>query len=185
MAQTSYDLDSAVALPGQVADLSNKVIVSYPAGGDIPFGAAVELQSDGTVIVPEDTTLTKLVGIAVRDDLLPQVIGGGSPGYEAGDMVPVLRVGKVYALFNGGTDAALTKAHVKHSSTTATYRGYITASAVSASAGSEITDFGGLMFVSNMSDSALCLVEVNLLGGVKTGPTGATGATGPTGPTGA
>ena len=177
-AQSTFDLDSAAAVAGQVYDMRDAVIISRPASAYVPFGRVVVEDSNGAVAVPGAASLVKVAGIALRSPARAQDLAGGSAGYAAGEMVPILRQGACYACFDGGTDAAYDPARVKHADTTTTHRGKLTASAASTASDAQITDPGMFLFIKGLADSALCLVEVNL------GTRGATGATGPTGPTG-
>jgi hypothetical protein len=124
----------------------------------------VVLASDGTVANPAATTFTKPVGVACfsPSNMQPAVPAAGFV-YKAGDMVPCLRRGRVYMSYNGGTPATLTQANIKHSSTIATYRGQVTASATSAGAGTEISDPGPVLFV-EAGPTGMWLMEVNFPG---------------------
>jgi hypothetical protein len=120
----------------------------------IEAGRLVELHTDGKVRVPQGTSLTKPVGIAVyRDTDLPG-------GYPAGAMVTIMRKGRVYAQITGSAPGELVAANVNHSSTTATDRGKLTTTNTSTTAGSEISAREGLMFV-KAGPSGLGLVELN------------------------
>lgn len=155
-AQTTFDLDPVAAFSGMAAD-KDAYRVSYQAAEDIPFGRAVTLNSDGKVELPQDTTLTKVVGVAeYKADAEPG-------GYKAGDMVRVMRRGSIYADFTGGSEASLTKPNIMHSSTTPTNRGKFTMSGTSASSGVEISNAPeGVLMVKPSGISGLCLVELNL-----------------------
>jgi hypothetical protein len=135
MAQTSFSVDSAVALPGQLADNGPHEVIEMVAAETIAPGRLVVYNaSSGKCELPQSASLDlKLVlGVAMYEATNPQAVAGGFT-YAAGDVVPILRKGRIYASFSGGTDTAYTFANVKHSSTTATDRGKFSASATSSS----------------------------------------------------
>lgn len=159
MSQTTYSLTPTVALAGQLADNGPHDIVSLPAGGTIPAGSLV-IFSAGTVILPNAATLASVVGVA-----LWKADKEAESDYAQYDMVPVLRTGRVYARFSGGTDTAYLQARVNHPSTGATastVQGVFTASATSATAGTEISVVPGAIWFREQTSSTLCLVELNL-----------------------
>lgn len=166
--QTSYSLDYAICQLGQVADGSPiKEEVSYVAAEAIPFGRMVELHTDGLrcQLPQRDASaapITKALGVAIYDATKePDTVGGG---YKVGEVVRILRKGRIYAEFSGTTDAALASASVKHSSTLATDRGKFSDAATSAVAGSEVDATGLAKFVRpiNPSQAGACLVELKL-----------------------
>jgi hypothetical protein len=173
MPQTTYALDSNPGLPGMVQDGSDvQEVVSYPAAEAIPFGRMLELDSGGTKVQLAQGTgqqIAKPVGVSVYDATkMPgdaTLAGlGYSSGYSVGDLVKVLRKGRIYAEFSGTTDAALATANVYHSSTIATNRGKFTDVAGAAGAGVEVADAVGSKFVKpvNATVAGLCIVEINL-----------------------
>lgn len=162
MSQTAYSLDSASGKLGQLADNSmSKEVVSYVCSEAIPFGRFVELHTDGKVRLPQNTgqAIAKLVGVALLDSTMEPDAGGG---YAAGDVVPVLRKGRVYAEFSGTTISPLAAANIYHSSTVATNRGKATDTAAAGGAGVEIADPEGVKFVKDPSIANVCVVELNL-----------------------
>lgn len=136
---TSYTLAPDAGVAGMIADFSSpQNVVSALANEAIPFGRIVELTatsdpgSPWTVQLPQGVTLGKVLGVAVYDAThLPG-------GYAIGEMVPVLRRGKIWIEYTGGTQLALTALNVLHSSTIATNRGKATMTATSATTGAEI-----------------------------------------------
>jgi hypothetical protein len=157
MSQTTYSTDLSAALPGMLADNGDKDIVSYPAAEDIPPGRQCVLNSDGKLELPQDTSYSKPVGVSCYLSAAPISL------YKAGDMVPCVRRGRVWAETTGSAPGELVEANVNHSSTTATHRGKFTTSAVSASAGSEISDAGPVTFV-KAGASGLAIAECNFPG---------------------
>jgi hypothetical protein len=157
VSQTSYGYaPDAEAVPGQLADNSSADVVSRIASGTIPFGCLVEEASDGTVSVPSGTSLGKVGGIALFDTTHAR------DGWVAGEAVPVLRRGRVYTAFSGGTQTNLTAAKVNHSSTIATHRGKLCAGAADTDAGEEVTALTGVVFIRSTGETDLALVEVSL-----------------------
>lgn len=162
MSQTVYNLERAVAVAGLLADNGPYDVVSYPAGENIEPGRVVVLDTDGTVGVPSATTLTKVVGVAMYRPSVEQAVGGGSAGYKTGEMVSVLRKGRIWAQFTGGTQVALGAVNVHHSSTTATNRGKFTNTVTSATAGAEITAGPEGVLTHKVGTSTLVQVSLNL-----------------------
>lgn len=161
MSQLTYSRDRAKAVPGLVSKDAAYFIVSYAAAEAIPPGRLVVLNSDGKVELPQDTSLAKPAGVSCFSPTNQQTaIPAAGFSYAAGDMVPVLRKGRIYADVQGGSPAALTPANMNHSSTTATHRGKFSASATANTAGSEISKAGPAMFV-EAGPSGVWLMEVD------------------------
>lgn len=170
MSQTTYSRERAKAVPGLISKDAQYFVVSYPAGEAITPGREVELQSDGTVKHPQATSRTKPVGVAAFSPTNQQTaIPAAGFTYAVGDMVPVLRKGRIYASYQGGTPAALTPAKVNHSSTTATHRGKFSASDASGVAGSEISPAGSAVFV-EAGPSGVWLMELDYMGQANANP---------------
>jgi len=103
--QTSYSINQAAGLPGQIADSSLvKDIESYknPAGA-VKFGYCV---TRGTnvgecrhPVLPAEVTDEKLVkGIVVASHEIESVNDGEVPGYAAESVVPVMRKGRIWVI---------------------------------------------------------------------------------------
>lgn len=165
--QTTFTVDNPICQLGQIADgTSVKEEVAYVAAEAIPFGRMVELDATGTKVqLPQGSTvnaIAKPVGVSIYDATKePDTVGGG---YKIGEVVRVLRKGRIYAEFSGTTDAALTSANVFHSSTIATNRGKFTDTAGNAGVGVEVDSQNLAKFVRpiNASQAGACLVELNL-----------------------
>lgn len=154
--QTSFSADMTVAVPGQLADCAQgQDIVTVIAVEDLYPGRLVEISS-GLGRLPQATTLGKYMGVAVY------TAGRESAVYAAGEAVPVLRKGRIYGeKSSSATEATLTAANVKHSSTTATNRGKFSADATSTTSGAEISATT-ILFVQAVSATNLALLELNL-----------------------
>lgn len=156
--QLTYALRQSEALPGMLADTGAAFVVSYQAAEDLPCGRVVVLNEAGELELPKAATLAKVVGVALYVAL--QAPGG----WKAGDLVPVLRSGRVWCEFEGGTVADLAPARVHHASTDeedmADHRGKLTASATSVAAGEEVSTFARALF-RRASAEGLALVELN------------------------
>lgn len=164
MSQTTYSRDLALAVPGLVSRSVDYLIVSYPAAEAIPPGREVVLNSSGLLQLPQSTTLTKPVGVSCFSPTNQQTaIPAAGFSYAIGDMVPVLREGRIYADVQGGSPAALVQANVNHSSTVATHRGKFSASVTTAVAGSEISQAGPVMFIET-GPTNVWLMEVDYSG---------------------
>lgn len=156
MPQSTYSLDPAAATAGQVVQ-RGAMRGRYECSEDLPAGRLAEYHTDGKLRLPQGTTLTRPMGGVPYN---PSIAPGG---YTAGtEMVPVLRRGQMWVEYAGTTPSAETAVNVMHSSTTATNRGKVTASATSTSAGSEITAVAGLICVKVDTATGLALVEFNL-----------------------
>lgn len=186
--QTSYNTDVVIGVPGQPrASTIHEMIVSYPAGEVINFGRAVAVNSSGLLQQVQETgdgLLAGLLGVSVyqpaREQAYPPTFGGAQ--YQVGEMVPVMRRGRIFAEWNGTTQGYCAAVNVNCSSTTDTNRGIFTDAAISAVAGSEIAVATGMVLYAPTGVSNLCELDINLPAAGPQGATGNTGATGPTGP---
>jgi hypothetical protein len=164
MPQTTYALDNPGAVPGMLLDKDEDVvIVAFPAASAIPFGRGVELDSLGTKVqLPQNTggPIAQFAGVSVYVDTLEP------GGYAAGDMVHVLRKGRIAVTTVGTAIAAtdaLTAANVSHKSVTATDRGKFTKAATNAGADAEVADVGAKWHrtpVTGVTD--LAVIDLNL-----------------------
>ena len=156
--QTAYTVLPAVGLSGQILDDAFNLITSYPAGELISVGRACEVVA-GVLRMCQTTgaALGNVVGVSCY-------IGAREPGqFAIGDMVPVLRRGKIFADWNGTTQVEFAVPNVNHSSTIATNRGVFTDAATSAGAGVEIAAApSGCIEVRPTGMATVCLVELNL-----------------------
>jgi hypothetical protein len=164
MPQTSYSIDNPAAVPGMLMDNDEDcVIVPFVAAGAIPFGVGLELDSSGTKVqLPQGTgaPVAQFAGVSVYKDTLEP------GGYAAGDIVHVLRKGRVAVTTVGTAPAAtdaLTAANLSHSSNTATDRGKFTKAATSGTVGSEIGDVGAKWHRNPVPGiTNLSVIEVNV-----------------------
>ena len=184
--QTTYSRFPDESYEGQLADVQDGYIASYIADGAIIPGRLLELTTDGLVRMPQGTTTgLPIAGAAVLKTAASSTAPlSTNTTYADGDVVPVLRRGRIWLCFEGGSPALGETLNVHHSSTTADHRGKVTGTTTSVVAGSEIA-VGYVQLVKFSADDERALVDVNfpaLAGSI--GPTGGTGATGPTGPTG-
>jgi hypothetical protein len=175
--QVTYQQFPNFAVPGQLADLAYNEIQSFPAAEVINPGRMVEMASDGLSIqqvqAATTTAIPNSVGIAV---LLTAREGQGAvgvtaygvqgPTYQAGEMVPVLMRGRVYAEWKGTTQTNFSMPNVYHSGTTATDRGKFTDASPSASSGTEVSNAGNFYRVRQAlpGTGSIVLVDVNLPG---------------------
>lgn len=165
MPQTNnYTLLNTGAVPGMIVDgHDDSIVVQWVASEVIPFGVAVELDSTGTKVqLPKQigTNIAQPAGIS----MYPTTYEPNATGYQIGDLVEVVRKGRVAVTTVGTAIAqtdALTAANVSHSSTTATDRGKFTKSATSGTAGSEIGDIG-VKWIGPTGITNLAIVEINL-----------------------
>jgi hypothetical protein len=194
--QTAYNLNPDIAVPGQIADLSlDNHIVSFPAGEVIEFGRAVEVDSNGVAwkVKGAGASLAagKFAGVTVFDLAREQQMAstGGSSGlagYQVGEMVPVMRKGRIYGCWDGGTGSfsqgVFVTPNINHSSTTDAnnIKGTFTGNATSSTVGSEIAaapaeivmvrDVSALVpsrgatSAGSAGPTYVCLLELNLPG---------------------
>lgn len=161
MSQTSVSLDNAVAVPGQIADvLGPRDVVTAIAYEDIPAGRVVRLRSDGTVELPLDDSGT-LYGVSLYQDTLEASLPVGDPVHKAGRPMPVMRRGKVWVSFSGGSKTQEGTANVHNDDTDATTlakAGKVTGSAVSTNVIRAGT--GKVIFTHTRGASDVACVEV-------------------------
>lgn len=179
--QTTYPMFPAFAQPGQMADLAYAEVVTFFAAEQIFPGRCVELAADGLSIQQCQQTSTTFLPLGVvqlvtaRDGtgaigISPYGVGG--PQYNAGDAVPVVMRGRMYAEWSGTTQTAFAYGttggvlHVFHSSTIALNRGKFTDTATSAGAGVEIAAAGSQFRVRQVLPGSgnIVLLDINLPG---------------------
>lgn len=157
--QTTYTLDPAVAIAGQLGDTgSDRFVMSVIAETDLKPGHFVTLNASGRAIHPADDS-GELAGVVLYESTREQSLPSGSETIKAGTAVNILRRGRVYCAFVSGTQTFLGNANISNGATAAD-RGKVTAQAVAAN--SVRAASGKVKFVRPVSASGLCLVEVNL-----------------------
>ena len=108
-AQTVYEKELAIGLPGLIYDMGNTDIDSFAAEAEIPFGAFCARGADPENQVVLGTGLA--IGVAVRTTQ-EQPFGNVAPfvgdKYNVAETVGVLREGYIWAQFDaiGGTVGA-------------------------------------------------------------------------------
>jgi len=175
--QTTFNLFPDNAEPGQIADLAYSEVTSFVAAEAINPGRVVQIASDGLSVqqlqLSSSSTVTGALGISVLRSARESsgsygvtAYGIGGLAYQAGETVPVLLRGRVYAEWKGTTQPAFGVPNVYASSTTATDRGKLTDAAASAVAGSEVaTGIHGIQSrQAEAGTSSYILVDVNLPG---------------------
>lgn len=170
--QTSVDNAPQFGQPGMPYDSSLfQDVVSKRAVQDIPAGAYVQ-------IVGGDCDLPGLTGEVSGGDggvALSSHEKATGVGYKAGDMVPVMRVGRVWVYSEtAATDAATP--YIRFTANTAPTRpigGFLNG----ADSGKAVQRTG-ITVVRGIGAAGNIVIQLNA------GAAGATGATGPTGPTG-
>ncbi len=159
MPQETYPVDPVAALAGMVVNReSGGARGRYECSEDLSPGRFAEYYpTDGKLRAPQGTTFTRPTGVVPYQSSLPP------GGYVAGEhQVQVIRRGQVWCEYGGTAPAAETAVNVMHSSTIATDRGKVTASATSASAGVEISALEGAICVKVNTTLGLALIELNL-----------------------
>ena len=104
--QTSYEINTANAVAGQVADIGFNEIDSFLAEGIVAFGVVVSRgTNDGQVAVGGDATG---IGVSVRDLAREGAANTGEVAYADKETVAVMRFGsgsKIYAVIPSGGSA--------------------------------------------------------------------------------
>lgn len=166
MPQLTYTNAPAVALAGMLADAPEQCsITSKPASEAIPPGVACVLDSAGTVSLPKGTGALppngtgSLVGVSVY-------LSASPPGsYQIGDMVPMVRKGRIWAHFVGTGATENEAMQICHASDNTNSelanRGFFSDIAASTTAGQEKTLFARGVARDGVG-STLALVEMNL-----------------------
>lgn len=135
MSQTAYTLDSAQAIEGQLfdANLQAQDIVSYVAASDISAGRMVELLGSGMIQETQSASLANLAGIAVFNSFV-KATSQASVGksYKAGEIVPVLRQGRIFVATTGAAPTAGAALNVNSNASASTDRGKATVTIVGA-----------------------------------------------------
>lgn len=168
--QTVYQVDFNAALAGQLADEADLVIDSYPANEAIAPGLVVVLSADGihcelpkTAGALATSGPGSIIGIAAYKAMAPTQNPIVTPtGYQIGDIVQVVRRGRVWASFSGTgpvTDSQVL--NVRNPSTgTITTRGMVTDAATSTVAGSEVSVMPALTVAREQTGGATGIVKM-------------------------
>lgn len=168
MPQTNYNLGLNPAQPGALlrAGKRGETIVTRISSAVIPPGVLCELDANGKAIPVQDATTggsfaPKLIGISYLDvaaveqayttfPVPPSVSGSTFAGYPIGFPVPFVRVGAIWAAWDGNTGTALPRSgaiQVIHSSTGANPQGVFTTRAAQITVGFEIDAAGAYIAV--------------------------------------
>jgi hypothetical protein len=160
MPQTVYNLDMAQQIAGLIVERGT-YNGRFSTSEAVPPGRFLELAS-GSLRLPQGTTLTAPIGVTPYFSHLPAQTDGTNNLYRSGDNPALLRKGQIWVEYAGTAPSVGASVNIMHSSTTATNRGKVTASATSATAGSEISAVEGLKCMAVDTAGGLALVELNL-----------------------
>lgn len=162
MPQTTYTIDHAAAIAGQVVN-GETHRGRYENSELLNFGRVCELHTDGLLRQPQATTLGKVIGGVPYNASLPP------GGWTTGDYMPrILREGQMWIAYTGTAPATESKPNVCHASDdtagNAQHRGKVTGSATSVVAGAEVSAFslGGFIVIKVDTVLSLALCEFNL-----------------------
>lgn len=170
--QTTFNVSPPQGMPGMRFDDSMNVEVrSFPAKVACGFGVLLEfttLTGGQLAVQPvQDATtggsfLPRLAGISLysaeRQQAYLAAAGGGAGSYAAGEMVPVMRKGRIWVQFDGtGTWPDYNTVNVWHSSTGANPQGVFTMHATQTTVGAEIDNAPPAVILG--SDSALAIAS--------------------------
>lgn len=132
--------------PGQLANYQEYAADSYPAKEIIPFGAAVQLNSDGTGVVPVKADGVP-IGIALAREIHDYTTNADDQKYLVGQPVPVVKRGNIFVVAGGDvTNGAAVQVDA------ATGK-FVTSNGV---------DFSRAVFRANAVADALVQIEINL-----------------------
>lgn len=167
--QTDYSLNPQVAVAGQTVLSHPTQVVSYPASAAIMPGQLLEVVS-GKVRPAQAGTgaLKPIVGVAkFKDTHVVPPFGSSADAdvYQIGEMVPVVRKGRVWSLWSAGgvTQGELVALAYVHSSDGSHEQGYFTDHAQVTTTGQEVDACPqGILSVQATGSTTLCLVELNL-----------------------
>lgn len=173
--QTSVAYDSNAFKAGMPLDTGyDDFVESWPCGASaLDFGVGVDLVS-GVLVIAQGTSASGVDADAFRgvtmykDSLEGPSAGASTPlPYQPGDMVPVMRKGRIAVQVHSGSTVAIgVAARLKHSSTLAGgENGLFTSEASSDTAGSEISDVGAKWYKDGglaSATPALAGIELNL-----------------------
>ena len=176
--QLSYSVMNPTADPGTVADLRFASIDSFPSAdpNGIQPGIFVELAADNlSVQAPQQTVAVfNPLGVALikrgREGSGAVGVTGygvGGVNFQQNEILPVMMLGRVYALWDStSTQQAFARPNVMHSSTIATNRGTVTFQATSTTAGTEITQAPAAVKTRQVLPSTgnIILIDFNLPG---------------------
>jgi hypothetical protein len=177
----------AEAVPGQIADIGPRRIVSYVANEIITPGYLCEVVSGSEntgggpqlIRVVQDTgdsgiPSATIVGVAVFDaarqnngSASNSAVNNGGAFYNPGDIVQILEFGSIFMAWSGTTQTGYLNApHVAHSSTNAALRGYLTDAVISSTAGSEVSVCPSWIRIMSPrpGTGSIALVEINTPG---------------------
>lgn len=157
--QTSYANGQSAALEGQIADSGPRDVTSKVAHESITAGRFTARQADGRIKLPAastDITGGAAEGFATIDTAREGAYGtGGSAPWAAGDVVPVLREGRLYVV----PETAYTEGEQVH----VRYAGTGDKGAVrNAAVASETAALPSAVFRNSGLASTLAIVEINL-----------------------
>jgi hypothetical protein len=159
--QTTYQQDLSVAIAGMIADGDVSDLTSYAASEAIPYGRVVVVDAGGTCSLPKTAGAMPTSGVGSPLGVSVYDSAGNPGGFQIGDMVPVLRRGKVWVEFTGTAAADNAALNVKNSSTIATDRGKLTDVATSVSVGVEISAMPRTV-AKQLVGTTLVRVDINL-----------------------
>lgn len=174
--QLTYSVFNTQAAPGDPADYKLNMFDSFPAAESINPGRGVEIASDGVSVEQVQKTSGSLPVIGISMLKRAREGGGavgitaygiGSPIFAAGEILPVLQSGRIFAEWDPtSTQSAFSRPNMYHSSTTATSRGIITFAATSTVAGSEIAQTPACIQTRQVLPNTgnIVLIDVNLPG---------------------
>lgn len=170
MGQLTYAIDPVIGQPGQKSDLQAARIVTGLASVQLQAGTLVTRDPTTGLLEPVSGT-TALAsapyGVVMYNPI--QMEQGEFTGdallgeYRPGDAVPVLRSGRIFVAWSGGTQGYLSSVNVHAPSTGfTTSSGVFTNTATSTTAGSEIFAVGQCVEVSPTGLTTLALIDINL-----------------------
>jgi len=169
--QTDYEQTPTTFAAGMPArPLGNgETVEHFVASVDIDPGTLVEVVN-GAVRPAQSLNgaLKPLVGVALRMLTHTNATSFSPPftTWKAGQQVPVMRKGRIYAKWSGTTQPEYGKLNYSHSSDGTHNQGVFTDAATASTAGAEVDNCpNGVLSVKSTGSTSVCLVELNLPAG--------------------
>ena len=158
--QTSYSINQGISQAGMLADLGNNDVVSKYDTLDslgVAFGLGLaQGAADDQVHLPSAST-DKFVGISVLVQHKEQQLGTGLVNYKQGDMISVLRKGRVWVQVDSAVVAGA-PVFCRFAAGSGSVLGSFRADADTGSASQVM----GSVFTSSAVAGGLAIVDINL-----------------------
>ncbi|WP_342577697.1 hypothetical protein [Psychrobacillus sp. FSL K6-2843] len=134
--------------PGQLSNFQDYMADTYAVETVVPFGAAVQLNAEGTAIKPIATGGT-VIGIALAQNIHDYVEKKDDQNYQVGEPAAIVKRGRIFVVAGGD----VVNGHaVKVDPATQKF----------VATGAAVIDVSNAVFKSNASADQLVEIEINL-----------------------